>query len=112
MLLGRFEVAGLFVQFLCDGQVGLLEEAGSELGDQPDHVVVLLAFFVHGNGHIVLLDNDVHLLGLLPFLILFELLGLLHVKVVDLGVGEVLLRQPQGVLPLGCLGVHLECVHC
>ena len=46
MLLGRFEVAGLFVQFLCDGQVGLLEEAGSELGDQPDHVVVLLAFFV------------------------------------------------------------------
>jgi hypothetical protein len=83
VLFSCFEIA-LFLEFLSHRQMGFLEQIRPVLGHQPDHVIILPTLLIHGNGHIELLNNQVHLLSLFPLLLLFELLGLLNIQTDDL----------------------------
>jgi threonine dehydrogenase-like Zn-dependent dehydrogenase len=44
------------------GELGVLEEVLAEFGDQADHVIVLLCFFVHVDGKVRLIGTQIHAL--------------------------------------------------
>mmetsp|Transcript_36111 Transcript_36111/g.90175 ORF Transcript_36111/g.90175 Transcript_36111/m.90175 type:complete len:413 (-) Transcript_36111:1159-2397(-) len=77
------------LQLLRQVEVRLGEKIFPERRHQTDHVVVHAVLLVHVDGQVVLLDGQVHLLGLLPALVGLELPRALRVQQRCLGVRHV-----------------------
>lgn len=109
MLFSKFEVS-LFVKFLCNIEMSVFKKIASVFGYKSDHVVILSTLFIHGNCKIVFLNNNVHFLCFLEFLLLLEFFGLFNIKIGDFSFRKIFFCNSQSLFPFTCLSVHLKSI--
>mmetsp|Transcript_37056 Transcript_37056/g.56826 ORF Transcript_37056/g.56826 Transcript_37056/m.56826 type:complete len:383 (-) Transcript_37056:2364-3512(-) len=110
VVLGLLEVT-LTLKLLSQMLVGILQKVLAELGDQADHVIVLLGLSVDVDSKIGLIGLKVHPLGVLVVALAFELASLLHVEHRVLLLGKIARDNLIGLVPLVGADVHLEGLH-
>ena len=107
VVLGLLEVA-LHLQLLSQVLMSVLQEVLPELGDQADHVIVLLRLLVHVDGKVGLVCREIHSLCILEETLTLEFAGLLDIEHGVLGLWQVARDDLVGLVPFVRPHIHLK----
>jgi len=86
----------------------VLEQVLSELGDKPDHVVVLLGFSVDIDGEIWLVGSEIHSLSIFVVALSFKFSCLLDVEEGVFRFWKISGNNLIGLIPFVGSNIHLE----
>jgi len=99
------------IKLLCQVLMSILEQIFSELGNKPDHVIILLCLSVDVNSKIWLVCCQVHSLRILVVTFLFKLSSFLDIEHCVLLLWKVSWDYLIRLIPFVCSNVHFKCLY-